>query len=357
MALPVVAGALEPDAILRRLCETGDAAHYLSLLSVRIDDLAVTAVSPAGESVFAADDDPIIGRSLETRLVEPEGARRSLAMLADGLVDGYHATRQLRLPGGRIVEAPLWVRRVHGGASPAALVIFGLAVVENGIAVVSGRAVEDALPLVVAVIDEQWRVETLSAAIGTLAAPGRLVGRPFSDLVHPDDLGHLLTAFGSALTGNRTSETARVRTDHGWTRCRIDVWRSQAGERRGHTVMLTKQLTWETADDSAGRAITGAASDAVERGSVTARSDLRATTRNVLALLRQSSRPLTAIEVAGRLAISRATAQRHLVALHRAGNVTVELGYGSVGRPSHAYRICAEDETSEPIAAQQRIRA
>ena len=47
---------------------------------------------------------------------------------------------------------------------------------------------------------------------------------------------------------------------------------------------------------------------------------------------------LSALEVADALGVSRATAQRHLAALARAGAVELELRYGSAGRPEHRYR-------------------
>jgi two-component system CitB family response regulator len=45
----------------------------------------------------------------------------------------------------------------------------------------------------------------------------------------------------------------------------------------------------------------------------------------------------SAAEVAERVGISRATAQRHLAALASRGQVEVRLRYGSTGRPEHRY--------------------
>lgn len=47
----------------------------------------------------------------------------------------------------------------------------------------------------------------------------------------------------------------------------------------------------------------------------------------------------SAIEIADRVGISRATAQRHLAALATRGQVEVRLRYGSTGRPEHRYAI------------------
>lgn len=62
------------------------------------------------------------------------------------------------------------------------------------------------------------------------------------------------------------------------------------------------------------------------------------TTDAVVAALRESDDALTAVAVADAVGISRATAQRYLSALARAGRVELRLRYGSAGRPEHEYR-------------------
>ena len=62
-----------------------------------------------------------------------------------------------------------------------------------------------------------------------------------------------------------------------------------------------------------------------------------ATTRLVLDALRQAADPVSAAEIADRLGISRATAQRYLAGLTRDGQASMSLRYGSSGRPEHQY--------------------
>jgi len=57
----------------------------------------------------------------------------------------------------------------------------------------------------------------------------------------------------------------------------------------------------------------------------------------VVAALRASGAPMTAIAVAELTGVSRATAQRYLSDLARAGRVELRLRYGSTGRPEHEY--------------------
>ncbi|MEX5712394.1 response regulator [Parafrankia sp. FMc6] len=62
------------------------------------------------------------------------------------------------------------------------------------------------------------------------------------------------------------------------------------------------------------------------------------TARQVLTAMHDSGQPVTAVEVAEIVGVSRATAQRYLADLARAGKVELRLRYGSAGRPEHLYR-------------------
>ncbi|GHF45114.1 two-component system CitB family response regulator [Amycolatopsis bartoniae] len=69
----------------------------------------------------------------------------------------------------------------------------------------------------------------------------------------------------------------------------------------------------------------------------TGRAQSSATARLVSEQLRQAARPLSAAEIASRLGVARATAQRYLTALAEAGTVEMRLRYGATGRPEHEY--------------------
>jgi response regulator of citrate/malate metabolism len=63
------------------------------------------------------------------------------------------------------------------------------------------------------------------------------------------------------------------------------------------------------------------------------------TAERIVGALRESDDSLSAVEVAERVGISRATAQRYLSSLAQADVVRLELNYGSTGRPEHRYRL------------------
>jgi response regulator of citrate/malate metabolism len=60
--------------------------------------------------------------------------------------------------------------------------------------------------------------------------------------------------------------------------------------------------------------------------------------------LTEAGEDLSAAELAGRIGISRSTAQRYLAELARQGTVELRLHYGAAGRPEHRYRIATGSE-------------
>lgn len=68
-----------------------------------------------------------------------------------------------------------------------------------------------------------------------------------------------------------------------------------------------------------------------------ARGTSEFTLETIERVLTSSRQDLSAAEVAERVGVSRATAQRYLSHLHDAGRVNVRLRYGASGRPEHRY--------------------
>ena len=69
----------------------------------------------------------------------------------------------------------------------------------------------------------------------------------------------------------------------------------------------------------------------------TTRSNLPPTMARVLDIVRSSSTPLGAADVAQRLGVSRPTAQRYLAILVQKQAIDLDLAYGTTGRPEHRY--------------------
>ncbi|RFA08511.1 two-component system response regulator [Subtercola boreus] len=66
-----------------------------------------------------------------------------------------------------------------------------------------------------------------------------------------------------------------------------------------------------------------------------------ATEQAVLTCVAESGTELSAPEIAERIGVSRATAQRYLGALATERLIVVQLKYGSTGRPEHRYQLAA----------------
>lgn len=69
------------------------------------------------------------------------------------------------------------------------------------------------------------------------------------------------------------------------------------------------------------------------------RSNLPPTMARVLDIVRSSSTPLGAADVAQRLGVSRPTAQRYLALLVQKQAIDLDLAYGTTGRPEHRYLV------------------
>ncbi|HLG74593.1 MAG TPA: response regulator [Chloroflexota bacterium] len=65
----------------------------------------------------------------------------------------------------------------------------------------------------------------------------------------------------------------------------------------------------------------------------------RPTLERVIAELSNEAGAASALEVAARIGISRATARRYLEYLEERGQAALELRYGAAGRPEHRYRL------------------
>ena len=69
------------------------------------------------------------------------------------------------------------------------------------------------------------------------------------------------------------------------------------------------------------------------------RSNLPPTMARVLDIVRSSTTPVGAAEVAQRLGVSRPTAQRYLALLVQKQVIELDLAYGTTGRPEHLYLV------------------
>lgn len=90
------------------------------------------------------------------------------------------------------------------------------------------------------------------------------------------------------------------------------------------------------AQDDVDRAFAALRADA-SPGRAAAKGRSAVTARLVVDATEAAGEPLTAAQLADRVGVSRATAQRYLADLVKSGEIDMRLRYGSTGRPEHEY--------------------
>ena len=168
------------------------AAHYPVVVAdartARICYLSRSAAQLVGLSVEEA-----IGSSIETFAEDPKFAKRLLALLSDGNVDGYQLRRRLRRVDGSRVNANVWVRTI--GPHPASMVLFAFSSPPGSKTVFPGLDIEPYLPpggtnpLVSGWIDTTDHIGCISADVRPLLGyeASELIGMSVHELLPPED--------------------------------------------------------------------------------------------------------------------------------------------------------------------------
>lgn len=205
--------------------------HFV--VAVDIPTRKIIAASPALATRFTGVE--LVGRDVTDFVVG--GPSEALRLLTSGRLEGYELTRQVQMPAD-IEDAFIWVHAVGDERPPR------LAVAVADLDAVEGSSV---LPqwaanvTVIGTVDDEWRVDRISADVHDLLGlqPGELYGASVLTRLHPADLADLLTGLGQALaTQAGVSIRARLRDVKGqWVWCRAKV--APLGERPGFAFVLT----------------------------------------------------------------------------------------------------------------------
>jgi DNA-binding CsgD family transcriptional regulator/PAS domain-containing protein len=193
---------------------------------------------------------------------EQRPASRALQLVADGTIRSYDARRHVRRADGETVPGRVWVRALPEPCEESALVVFlpepsddPVIVTEPAGDTIPAPAARVPLggPVVVGSFDAGTRITQISTDSKTLLRkpPETLLGQALVDLVHQDDVMTLLTALGSAVSGDASvGVRLRVRRADGRfasVRAVVTPTRDAVGTRFGFV------LTPELGDDSARR--------------------------------------------------------------------------------------------------------
>jgi DNA-binding CsgD family transcriptional regulator/PAS domain-containing protein len=195
----------------------------LPLAVVAVDTMEVVDMNDAARAVVRMAG---VQRLPLEQILSPEDemrAKQALNLVADGTLQAYEATRTLRRADGSTVECHIWVRSLAHLHADWALVVFapgsddGPLDVEDVELETPGARVESAPPATaIALIGLDTSITRISAESDeVLGVPSdALLGTPFVDLVHPDDVAAFLLSLGRAIE-DRMGVGMRLRVRRG----------------------------------------------------------------------------------------------------------------------------------------------
>jgi PAS domain S-box-containing protein len=191
-----------------------------SPIPVALLDLAtrrVLEVSDPALAVLGAHRDEVVGQLATTFSDDKQRTADALGLLADGVVEGYQSPRRLRRADGTPFDAWVWTRR----ADDAVILVLTDEPVQRD----PHPVTVEPQPSVLGVVDDRWRVVTVSADVEDLlgVGPQDVIGAPAIDRIHPDDVPELLLAVAQCLRSGR-SATAGIRFLDGcgrWRRVKV----------------------------------------------------------------------------------------------------------------------------------------
>lgn len=193
----------------------------------------------------------VAGRPVSSFSAKPAETAALLDLLVDGRLDGYQTNRKLLRGDGAVVATTIWARILdpERGRTHALLVV-GAA---SGADHVPATSLDG--PTVIGVVDERWRVTSLSRDIQQLLGvdPGRLEGVDVFAGIHRSDHADLLIATAAVITEQRTTSVRlRVRHRDGrWIRVRLQIALNAGGPPWTYSFTMTPVAANE--DGDAGR--------------------------------------------------------------------------------------------------------
>lgn len=146
-----------------------------------------------------------------------------------------------------------------------------------------------------------------------------------------------------AVTAARDADTVRAAIAHGVIQYLIKPYSFAAFRDKldryaaYHQRLPSGQLTDQPGVDRALETLRGSPSGSLPKGLSPTTHDL------IVRTLRDTSGPVSAVEMAAATGVSRVSARRYLDHLYQKGLVTLTSRYGSTGRPEHRYEWSAHD--------------
>jgi PAS domain S-box-containing protein len=196
------------------------------LFLVRLSDSRLLELSRSFEAWSQRSRSELIGERTLDFVADPVSAKRSLDLLAAGVIDAYTRRTQYRRPDGSFVEFEIrWT--AHLDESPPRNAI---AMVLSESTAPSAESLErPVVPedlLVMGTVCSQWKVDRITTDVFDLLGyqAADLIDMSALDLVHPEDVSSLLLLVSHASERPGTCGRVRLQTRSGdWLLCHITV--------------------------------------------------------------------------------------------------------------------------------------
>lgn len=213
----------------------------LPVVLLRIESLRVVEASDSFVS-FVGRDRPTLRTMRADELTDqPEAAKRSMALVASGVIDGYTRHATFRMPSGEVKECDLRITacteesRQHAVVSVLPLNWAS----EDANALVAAQA-DDTLTM--GTVNGQWVVDRITTAQHADAAfeSAQLLNRSVFVVLHPEDVGELMFVAAQA-SRQRSAAFGRIRlrsSGGGWTWRRVGLQPLDVAPSQGYAFIL-----------------------------------------------------------------------------------------------------------------------
>jgi PAS domain S-box-containing protein len=219
------AARLELSAANLRVRELIRDSPFLLFL-VWVDDGEILEVSRPLEAWAGRSRTELVGRQMFENIGDPATAKRSLALLAAGVIDSYSRRATYRHPDGSMIEFEVNLT-AYVEESPRRTAVAMIRPAGSPVPAEFEAAPVNPEPTVVGTVDASASIDRITSDVTELLGypAADVLCRPALDLVHPDDVSDLLLL--AAYAGERPTGTRgrlRVLTARSeWLLCRVVI--------------------------------------------------------------------------------------------------------------------------------------
>lgn len=194
---------------------------------VRLSDSRFLEVSDSLVEFAGRSRADLLDANLLDYVVDPEVARHSMSLLAEGKIDGYTRRAAYQRPDGESVRVDVRFS-AYADECPRTRAIATLLATPDEDAAAQLRTFRDADDnFVLGTVDSHWNIDRITSDVARLldVPPEALLGTSALSAVHPEDvpLVLLLAAHATEAPGGSTGRIRLRAAGGGWALCRLSL--------------------------------------------------------------------------------------------------------------------------------------